>query len=175
MIIARSLMLVAAILSVGSLANAEEKKAKKQALVDQVSGAGYGTAGCGLGSILFGAKPGKIQILSSTTNGVYSNNTFGITSGTSNCDIAAMGQQAAVFIEVNREIVKKDAARGNGETLASLSELMNCSDAALFGQNVHDNYDKIFADGQSAFSSARELLRSIKGNQALASTCDIEG
>ena len=67
-------------------------------MVDEMSGQGYGMAGCGLGSILFGAKPGKIQILSGTTNGIYGNQTFGISSGTSNCDIPEMGQQAAAFI-----------------------------------------------------------------------------
>ena len=29
----------------------------------------YGDAGCGLGSILFGAKPGFVQVFASTTNG----------------------------------------------------------------------------------------------------------
>ena len=32
----------------------------RKGLVEEVSGQGYGAAGCGLGSILFGSKPGFI-------------------------------------------------------------------------------------------------------------------
>ena len=72
-------LLILAAGSTASQANAEEaKKAKRKGLVDQVSGQGYGTAGCGLGSILFGEKEGMVQVFASTTNGIYSNNTFGV-------------------------------------------------------------------------------------------------
>src|SRR6266545_2071443 len=45
----------------------------------------YGLAGCGLGSMLIGSKPGIVQIFAATTNGSFGTQTFGITSGTSNC------------------------------------------------------------------------------------------
>ncbi len=51
-----------------------------------IKGSGtYGTAGCGLGSMAFGNQKGAIQILAATTNGLFGTQTFGITSGTSNC------------------------------------------------------------------------------------------
>src|SRR5688572_24436401 len=82
---------------------------------------GYGTAGCGLGSILFGDKPGIIQVLAATTNGTFGTQTFGITTGTSNCeDTAASAQNTKAFVQANREAVAKDIARGSGETIASL-------------------------------------------------------
>lgn len=151
-----------------------ESKPRKQSLHEQFSGAGYGIAGCGLGSIIFGTKPGKIQIVSATSNHVGGNQTFGMSSGTSNCDIPEMGQQAAVYIEVNKEIVKKDAARGNGDTLAGLSDLLKCHDQDLFDQRVHENFEKIFSEGQSSYGSVREILKTIKGDQALAASCDVE-
>ena len=47
---------------------------------------GYGMAGCGLGSLLFGNDNTTLmQILAATTNGLFGSQTFGITSGTSNC------------------------------------------------------------------------------------------
>src|SRR5262245_21507042 len=47
---------------------------------------GYGMSGCGLGSILFGTDQNKVmQILAATSNGCFGSQTFGITSGTSNC------------------------------------------------------------------------------------------
>src|SRR4051812_1818938 len=104
------LMLVCAVASLaltGASAQAQQKKAapKKKAMVDEVSGQGYGVAGCGLGSIVFGPKPGMIQIVAATLNGT-GGQTFAITSGTSNCDISEMSQQAAVFIEINHETFK---------------------------------------------------------------------
>lgn len=155
--------------------SSEESAPKKQALVDQFSGAGYGLAGCGLGSIVFGPKAGKVQIFASTTNGIYGNNTFGITSGTSNCDIPQMGQQAAVYIEVNKDIVKKDAARGQGDTLVGLSHILNCSNQALFSQKIQENYGQIFGEEQSTYGSTREILNTIKNNKELAATCSVQG
>ncbi|MFN7453535.1 MAG: DUF3015 family protein, partial [Pseudobdellovibrionaceae bacterium] len=44
----------------------------------------YGDAGCGLGSVIFGNEKGFSQIFAATTNGTVGNQTFGISSGTSN-------------------------------------------------------------------------------------------
>ncbi len=54
--------------------------------VDKSNNAAYGMAGCGLGSILFGETENRGgQILAATTNGIYGNGTFAMSSGTSNC------------------------------------------------------------------------------------------
>ena len=52
--------------------------------------AGYGDAGCGLGSIVFGSEQGGVQVLAATTNGTFYSQTFGITTGTSNCNPAGL-------------------------------------------------------------------------------------
>ena len=103
----------------------------------------YGEAGCGLGSVVMG-KDGN-QILAATTNetGMQS---FGISSGTSNCvdeGTVKAGREVPLFIEVNRVALAKDAARGQGETLAGLAQLMGCQEQA-FGQAMKSNYDNIF-------------------------------
>lgn len=149
----------------------ESSRKKKESLHDQLSGTGYGLAGCGLGSIVFGAKPGIVQVVAATLNGIGGNQTFGITSATSNCDIPEMGQQAALFIEVNKEIVKKDAARGNGETIANLSEIMNCKDSALFGRKLQQNYEQLF-DDENAYETTRRILNTIKSDAELSATCE---
>src|SRR3954469_775685 len=75
----------------------------------------YGLAGCGLGSMVFGDQKGSIQILAATTNSTFGSQTFGITSGTSNCVDSGPGTSGArIFIEGNREALAKDAARGSG-------------------------------------------------------------
>jgi hypothetical protein len=157
------------------------KPAKKQAgharesLHEQFSGAGYGTAGCGLGSIIFGAKPGMVQIFSSTTNGIYGNQTFGITSGTSNCEIPEMGMQAAVFIEGNREVLAKDAARGQGETVTGLAAILNCDDASALGTGLQSNYEAIFSSSTNSYDTTREILKTIENNSALKASCKYQG
>lgn len=148
--------------------------AHRDSLHDQFSGQGYGTAGCGLGSIVFGPKAGMIQIVAATTNNIVFPQTFAISTGTSNCDIPEMGQQAAMFIEHNREVLTKDAARGQGETVAGLATILNCDDAATLGAGLQSNYEKIFA-GQNSFDTTREILSTIKNNSALSASCKIQG
>jgi hypothetical protein len=106
----------------------------------------YGEAGCGLGSMIF--QNNDNQVLAATTNGTSGNQTFGISSGTSNCvDGGHMRatMQVPAFIEVNRLALAKDAARGQGETVAGLAQLMGC-DAALFGPALKAHYQQIFVN-----------------------------
>jgi|GEM_PF-1215742 hypothetical protein len=142
-----------------ALAGANASAEKKKGLVDEFSGQGYGLAGCGLGSIFFGPKPGKVQIFASTTNGIYWNNTFGISSGTSNCDIPKMGQQAAVFIEVNKEIVRKDAVRGEGESLDALSMILHC-DKAEIRHELKGHFDHYLGQDVDSYETVRRLMNS---------------
>jgi hypothetical protein len=114
-------------------------------------GPAYGAAGCGLGSIFFGSKPGFIQVLAATTNGSSGNQTFGITSGTSNCDTAPGGSASAkVFIVANREALSKDIARGSGETITNLSTLAGCQNPATVGATLQKNFKTIFPDAAAS-------------------------
>ena len=135
----------------------------------------YGLAGCGLGSMLFGAQPGAVQIIASTTNGTAGNQTFGITLGTLNCDIAEAGMQAAVYIESNREVVAKEAARGHGETLVGLANILKCSDQAAFNGAAQSNFEKIFVESDNAYSNVKSLYEVISNNPTLKSSCNLEG
>ena len=52
------------------------------------AGAGQSNTGCGLGSVILGeaaADSTALQVLVTTTNGTFANQTFGITSGTLDC------------------------------------------------------------------------------------------
>ena len=105
----------------------------------------YGTAGCGLGSMLFHDKPGIVQVLAATTNGTFGTQTFGITTGTSNCeDTKSSSAAAKAFIQANREAVSKDIARGSGETISSLSTLAGCSDSNAVGATLQREFKSIF-------------------------------
>jgi hypothetical protein len=88
---------------------------------------GYGAAGCGLGSMFFGDKPGFIQVFAATTNGTAGNQTFGITSGTSNCEKQpkfASSERLNEFVLANMDNLAKEVAIGQGESLDTLAELM---------------------------------------------------
>jgi len=105
----------------------------------------YGMAGCGLGSMAFDAKPGAIQILAATTNGLFGTQTFGISSGTSNCtDTGGGSRSAKAFIQTNREALAKDISRGGGETVTNLATLSGCPDATAVGSTLQRNFATIF-------------------------------
>ncbi|MCA9547482.1 MAG: DUF3015 family protein [Myxococcales bacterium] len=98
-----------------------------------VAMAKYGTAGCGLGSMLFDGNTKGKQILAATTNGIFGIQTFAITSGTSNCTaggIVKADKQQEAFVEANFESLQRDLAAGEGEYLAAFSGLLGCSDDA---------------------------------------------
>lgn len=106
----------------------------------------YGDAGCGLGSMVFGSEEGFSQVFAATTNGSSYSQLFGISSGTSNCqdDGAIKGAKSVpAFIEVNKVALAKDAARGEGETLAGLANLLGCKSSNL-GRTLKSNYSRIF-------------------------------
>jgi hypothetical protein len=129
----------------------------------------YGEAGCGLGSIVMG-KDGN-QVLGATTNGTSGSQTFGISSGTSNCiDDGAMKSAMAVpaFIEVNKIALAKDAARGEGETLAGLAQLMGCNSKNL-GTTLKSNYNKIFVDSHMQPSVIENSINNtVQSNKSVA-------
>lgn len=123
-----------------------EGKQAKPSLAEQFSGQGYGMAGCGLGSIVFGQQKGMVQIFAATTNGIVLNQSFGLTSGTSNCGDSARVNAANVFIEQNKLALEKDIARGQGETVRSLQALLECSNQN-FASDLKINYSKSFPQG----------------------------
>lgn len=120
----------------------------KRPLAESMSGQGYGVAGCGLGSIVFGQQSGPVQIVAATLNGTGVQ-TFGITTGTSNCGSGVFNAQMIQFIESNQVALANDASRGQGETINSLSSLMGCSDASALGTQLKANYGEIFATQNS--------------------------
>lgn len=134
-------------------ANAQKKAAptaapaKKAAepLAERYSGQGYGLAGCGLGSMVFGQQKGLIQVVAATLNGTGVQ-TVGITLGTSNCSQPGVFAKANQFIETNKVALENDIVRGEGENLASLGSVLECSNND-FGASMKSNYVSAFPTG----------------------------
>lgn len=107
----------------------------------------YGTAGCGLGAVLLGDEPGAIQILAATLNGIFGNQTFGMSTGTLNCGTAGFKGVAAntkIYVEANREVIARDIARGQGDTIVGLSAIAGCRDTQKVGAVLQSKFDVIF-------------------------------
>jgi hypothetical protein len=129
----------------------------------------YGPAGCGLGSLIFSPDSGWTQIFAATTNGTSANQTFGITSGTSNCDTGPSSNSAKNFVEANRTQLAKDIVRGKGATLSSLSELAGCSDSKAVGTKLRKNFKVIFPNAQVANETVSEsVVGVLKSDETLS-------
>jgi Protein of unknown function (DUF3015) len=128
----------------------------------------YGMAGCGLGSVIIG-KDGS-QIFAVTTNGTGTQ-TFGITSGTSNC-VTATQQTAKIknFIETNYESLITDMAKGNGESIKTLSSMYGCS-TKKFTEAMKSNYETITPDTTDATYVMVNINNVISDSPALNSSC----
>jgi hypothetical protein len=135
----------------------------------------YGMAGCGLGSMAFGDKPGIVQTFAATTNGLFGTQTFGITSGTSNCvsggEVAAVDQ--AAFMKVNYGAISKESAEGQGEHLVAMGVLLGCSNdahGALF-DTLQTKHQQIFAPGSNHMDALYNIKSAARAQPKLAQSC----
>ncbi len=134
-----------------------------------IKGSGaYGTAGCGLGSLAFGNQPGGVQILAATTNALFGTQTFGITTGTSNCGPGLFAMGTKNFVEANREAVAKDISRGEGEAIGALTVINGCQDSHAVGAALQRNFGAIFPSEQATTDDVtKAILETLHSDPAL--------
>ena len=128
--------------------------------------AGYGAAGCGLGSLVFGDQTGPVQILAGTTNGTAGSQTFGITSGTSNCGgslLTSANERLTPFVVANLDNLAKDIASGSGESMETLVELLNvpASDRDQTYARLQANFSTIFPSPQVEATAVIEQIAKV--------------
>ena len=84
--------------------------------------------GCGVGTMIFEQNDGLVfQVLAATTNGCFGNQTFGVTSGTLGCEkpaTFAKRERLNKFVAGNMDNLARDIAKGQGEFIETLVELM---------------------------------------------------
>jgi len=122
--------------------------------------------GCGLGTLLWADKAdGSIlsQTMQVTTNGLLGNQTFGITSGTLDCqqpENISADDRAFSFIRDNMDGLVRDIALGRGENLDTLAELMGVPAAQrdAFAANLQANFDRIFVTGEENAAVVMERI-----------------
>jgi hypothetical protein len=128
----------------------------------------YGTAGCGLGSLAFGNQAGAVQILAATTNGTFGSQTFGITTGTSNCGPGLFAMGTKNFVEANREVLAKDISRGEGEAIGALAVINRCEDSARIAVALQRNFSAIFpSESASNEDVTAAILKTLHEDPAL--------
>ena len=151
----RKAITTAALLLLAASAGAAEKTTK-----DAIKGSGtYGTAGCGLGSMVFGAQEVLVQIFAATTNGLFGTQTFGITTGTSNCGSGSFALDGTkIFIEGNKEALAKDIARGSGEAVLTLSYVAQCADASAVATALQQSFAVIFPAADASTPAVRDTI-----------------
>jgi len=138
----------------------------------------YGMAGCGLGALAFPNENDKVsQILAGTTNGTSGNQTFGISSETSECttDGTIKSERAQeAFAEVNFESLAQEMAKGQGDHLTAFAHLLGCPEASLseFGHLAQHNYTQIFShDSMTPLELVDAVKQSIASDAVLSRAC----
>ncbi|NBU21309.1 DUF3015 domain-containing protein [bacterium] len=133
----------------------------------------YGMAGCGLGSKIMGKNSG--QIFAATTNGTFANQLFGITFGTLDCvdnPNTTVAARLDYFVSGNSIALASDIAKGGGETLASVSELMGCSASSNVGKVLKQNYKSIYpSQDVGPIQVTDSIIHAVQGDQQLKSEC----
>ena len=132
-------------------------------------------AGCGLGKQLFEGQTGLVpHIMAATTNGISGNQTFGLTSGTSGCDVdgVIMNDRAPeAFVEVNFDNLSQDMAQGNGQYLHSLATLMGCE--VVYSDFAGMTREKlpVLLEGGTSDTLLLGIKREIAADPKLSSGC----
>jgi Protein of unknown function (DUF3015) len=145
-----------------------------------VFAAGYGPAGCGLGSMVVGSKPGGEQVLAATTNGTFGSQTFGITFGTSNCGdngLINLTKEREVFAQENYTSLIKEMAQGKGENLNTLASLYQCpaSSQQEFGAMVQEKFDSlVMSDQTTSTELLSHLENQLNRHPTLAKSCNTQ-
>jgi len=116
------------------------------------AGQARNNTGCGLGTLLWENKADDsvlLQVLQATTNGTSGNQTFGITSGTSNCQQPSkvvQNEKLINFVQANMDNLAQDIAMGKGESLDTFAEMLGVApgQSAAFNAKLQANFAKIF-------------------------------
>ena len=125
------------------------------------------SSGCGLGTMVFDGESGiGPQVLAVTTNGTFGNQTFGISSGTLGCDSDGTVQHMAEVSEFtgdNMDQLAADVAAGEGETLATVGDLMHiaAADRDRFYRVMQENFSRIFPSTTTTAGDVVSSMRSV--------------
>lgn len=105
--------------------------------------------GCGLGSVIIQNPNNAIlYALQATFNSTSANQTFGISSGTLNCQKTELvsNEKALNFANANADALSNEIALGQGEYLDTLLALLDIQNNDEFKEKLRANYIAIYKD-----------------------------
>lgn len=125
--------------------------------------------GCGLGTMLFQNNADNsimLQSFQATTNGTSGNQTFGITTGTSECKQPskfASNERMNEFMLANMDNLAKDIAMGKGETLDAFAELMGVpvEKRPEFAAKLQSSFGKIYTSDSIVMANVMDNISTV--------------
>jgi hypothetical protein len=123
--------------------------------------------GCGIGTMVFEGQDGLIsQVLAVTTNGIFGNQTFGVSTGTLGCDRPAafvQNEEINQFVVENMDNLAVDIATGQGESLDALSRLIQvpAEKRADFNAALQANFETIYPTPQITHDHVLEQIAAV--------------
>lgn len=124
--------------------------------------------GCGLGSIIMKEQDSTVfQVLAVTTNGTLGNQTFGISSGTLECKQPSKfvyNDKVKRFVADNMDSLAQDMAAGGGETLDTLTELLDIpvEQKPVFYASLQANFAAIYGSGKVESADVLDGIATVK-------------
>lgn len=133
------------------------------------AGQAASNTGCGLGTMLFKNNADNsvvLQTFQATTNGFYGNQTFGITTGTSECQQPknfVSNQELNEFMVANMDNLARDIAQGRGETLDAFAELLGVAAEKRpeFYSQLQSGFAKIFTSPGVQMASVMDNIATV--------------
>jgi len=117
--------------------------------------AGNTQTGCGLGTqVIKNPDSAVMYAFQATTNGTSGNQTFGITFGSLGCKKVkfVMNDRAEEFVAANMDSLAKEMAKGQGESMDTLAELLKIKDKSAFFAALQSNYTSIYLNSKVEMS-----------------------
>jgi opacity protein-like surface antigen len=128
--------------------------------------------GCGLGTMLWENKADNsslFQAFQATTNGTSGAQTFGISSGTSECQSNSkfvQNEKLIQFVQANMDNLAQDIATGRGETLDTFAEMLGVAPdrTAVFNARLQANFDRIYTSENVVLAEVIDNAVSVASN-----------
>lgn len=117
--------------------------------------------GCGVGTEIWKGKSGlPFKLLASSTNGMLFQSvsiTFGLLNCSDGTGAVTASAQTRHFAAISFDNIARDAALGGGESLDTLSALLevDAADRAAFARLAQENFDELFP---SDHATSNEML-----------------
>jgi hypothetical protein len=137
------------------------------------AGQAHTNAGCGLGTMIWRDSADNsvsLQTLQLTTNDLGNyfllSGTFGITSGTSECQQPknfVSNERATEFMMANMDNLAKDIAQGRGETLDAFAELMQvpAEKRPEFYRSLQSGFMRIYTSHDVQMASVMDNISTV--------------